>query len=65
LANWPVEFGKICSGKLWSLVIGNIIWYHQLYYISIIGNVTRYHGLCYSILQAILYLCCLACREIF
>jgi len=21
LANWPAEFGKICRGKLWSLVI--------------------------------------------
>jgi len=25
-ANWPVEFGKICRGKLWALLIG-IIYY--------------------------------------
>jgi len=24
LANWPAEFGKICHGKLWSLVISQI-----------------------------------------
>ena len=24
LANWPAEFGKICRGKLWSLVSNNV-----------------------------------------
>jgi len=23
LANWPAEFGKICRGKLWCLIINN------------------------------------------
>ena len=23
LANWPTEFGKICRGKLWPLLIKN------------------------------------------
>jgi len=25
LANWPAEFGRICRGKLWALVISNFV----------------------------------------
>jgi len=41
-ANWPVEFGKICHGKLWALVIKHVIIVFVIVNLYLIPPVKRF-----------------------